>query len=379
MIIPIGTEVRLKRPPVGNYALIAVNVLVFLVGDVLGFAPLRAALPALNAAAPSLSEYLTYQFRHGDVLHLAGNMFFLWIFGNAVCDRMGSRNYLVFYLAGGVFAGFMFSMNNQNPMIGASGAIAAVTTAFLVLFPSARLTLLLWAIFVIPFELPAIFVIVFKIILWDNILAPAVDGQAGLVANVAYSAHLGGYGFGFVVGLIMLLAGALPRSQFDLLTLWTRWRTRTGAGPTANTLRAPPSEQEDDEAATDPLDGLRERTLAALARRQLSEAVDCYDELASRDPDPVLPARQQLEIANTLAQMQRYPDAVRAYEQFLVRFPDAPDAAQVRLLAGLLYSRYLHDLPSAARHLRAALDGLVLDSQRDLALHELQAAESQLR
>jgi membrane associated rhomboid family serine protease len=105
-LIPIGTEFRTRRPPVANWVLIGLNVVIFLFTDFLGGqagAQLKAYY-ALDAARPALAQYLTYQFLHGDVWHLAGNMLFLWIFGNAVCDRMGGAGYVLFYLAGGVIA-----------------------------------------------------------------------------------------------------------------------------------------------------------------------------------------------------------------------------------------------------------------------------------
>src|SRR5574337_363865 len=105
MIIPIGTDLRPRHPPVGNWLLVGLNVVVFVVVNVRGSGFVEALLPPLHASAPTVWEYVSYQFRHGDLGHLAGNMIFLWVFGNAVCDRMGSLVYVLFYLAGGVFAG----------------------------------------------------------------------------------------------------------------------------------------------------------------------------------------------------------------------------------------------------------------------------------
>jgi membrane associated rhomboid family serine protease len=232
MLIPIGTDIRLRRRPVGNWLLIGLNVAVYVLVNGLGNTFVENLLPPLHAGIPTLHEYLSYQFRHGDFWHLAGNMLFLWVFGNAVCDRMGSLNYALFYLAGGVFAGYVFAATNANPLVGASGAIAAVTTAFLVLFPRVHITILLWFLIVTMIRLPSMFFIVFKIILWDNVIAPSID-RSTLMSNVGYSAHVGGYAFGLLVALVMLLLRGLPRTQFDLLALWSRWRRRSGAtGPT---------------------------------------------------------------------------------------------------------------------------------------------------
>jgi membrane associated rhomboid family serine protease len=231
MLIPIGTEVRTRRPPRANHALIIANALIFLLTDVLQFPIFREIKPLfmLDGAWPSPYQYITYQFLHGDSMHLIGNMLFLWIFGNAVCDRLGWRVYLMFYLAGGVFSGIVFTYVAENPIMGASGSIAAVTTAFLVLYPRVHITMLLYALMFLTFQIPAMYLIVFKIILWDNVLAPSIS--AGVVSNVAYSAHLGGYAFGAITALTMLLIRAAPRSQFDLLALWDRWNRRSGFVP----------------------------------------------------------------------------------------------------------------------------------------------------
>lgn len=388
-LIPIGTDVRPQRAPAANYALIGLNVAVFAFTDLLGGqvgAGLKAYY-ALDAARPLLHQYLTYQFLHGDVLHLAGNMLFLWIFGNAVCDRMGSLAYALFYLAGGVAAGCAFTASAGNPIVGASGAIAAVTTAFLALFPRVHITMLVWLFFIFTIQVPAMILIVFKIILWDNIIAPSF-GQAA-AANVAYSAHLGGYAFGFVVAMGLLAVRALPRNQFDLVALWSRYRRRAGWGGKGGSgrggvVRARPVEVEEldsrplQDVALTPVEELRERIAACLAERDAEGAVQAWLRLMELDPAQVLSRPQQLEIANHLAQARHYAASARAYEAFLSAYPGAPDAAQVRLFLGLIYSRYLQQYDRAALHLRRALDGLELDAQRTLAEEELRQAVGRL-
>ncbi len=371
LLIPLETDVKPRRPPVANWLLVAANVVIFFATSA---SPVWAVVErhfTLNAAVPTLSQYITYQFLHGDLAHLAGNMLFLWVFGNAVCDRMGGLGYLMFYLAGGVFAGVVFTHYNHNPLLGASGSIAAVTTAFLVLFPRTRITMLLWAIIVTTFQLPAMVLIVVKIILWDNILAPWFD--RGLLSNVAYSAHLGGYAFGFVVPLLLLAVGVLPRNQFDLLASGRRWQRRMGWEPDSGP-RGPIGSRlvRVEEMASRPLgrielspeERLREDVLDRLAEHDLAEAARLYLRLLEEDPRQVLPRPQQLELANYLTQSGRQAEAARAYELLLDAYPGAPDRPQVHLLLGLLYLRYLDEPLRAAGHLRAALEGLTLESQR---------------
>lgn len=385
-LIPIGTEIRPRRAPVANWILIGVNVALHMfagpVSRLVGFD--LSTEWALDAARPALHQYLTYQFLHGDIWHLVGNMLFLWIFGNAVCDRMGSLGYLLFYLAGGVFAGFAFTVGADNPIVGASGSIAAVTTAFLALFPRVHVTMLVWMFFIFTFQIPAMILIIFKIILWDNVIAPALD--QGAASNVAYSAHLAGYAFGFAVAMGLLAVRALPRNPFDMVALWDRWRRRTGlgGGPASTVLTARPVIAEEVESRPlesiplTPIEQLREEVAARLAARDLSAAAAGYRRLLALDEHQVLARAPQLEIANHLAQTRRYDEAARAYEAFLTAYPGSADAPQVRLFLGLIYGRYLQDYPRAVSHLREALAGLRLDAQRTLAEEELRQAEARL-
>jgi membrane associated rhomboid family serine protease len=386
MLIPIGTDVRLRRAPVGNWSLLGLNVVVYLLIDQFHSTFVSELLPPLHASVPTLYEYISYQFRHASFGHLAGNMLFLWLFGNPVCDRMGSLSYVIFYLAGGVVAGSVFAATNTNPLMGASGAIAAVTAAFLVLFPRVHITILLWLLILTTIQLPSMFFIVFKIILWDNVIAPSLD-RGAMASGVAFSAHLGGYAFGFAVALAMLLLRGLPRHQFDLLALWNRWRRRsgiTGEMSFAGTQPARPIVVE--EVRSRPLEPvsltaaeqLREDILDRISEHDLDEAARLYQQLLELDTGHVLPRSAQLEIGNHLAQSERYEAAVKAYEGFLEAYPTAGDAAQVRLYAGLICRRYLRDSHRAVDYLRAALDGLSLESQRHLAAQEIAAAEADI-
>lgn len=384
MLIPVGTDVRLRRPPVANIVLIGLNVLVFLAPGMFETNFWDVALPPLNGAVPMLHEYVTYQFRHGDFGHLAGNMLFLWVFGNAVCDRMGPWAYVTFYLSGGVFAGVAFTAFNTNPLIGASGSIAAVTTAFLVLYPRVHITLLFWLVIVTLFQIPAMWLIVLKIILWDNMIAPSF-GHAGMQSSVAYSAHLGGYAFGFAAAMLMLATRGLPRNQFDMLALWRRWSLRQGlpttlGGPAPSPARTPsPWRNVPDDAPKESPQArsLREDVLSRMLEGDWAEAARLYQELSRLPSSMVLPRTRQLEIANYLAQQQQHSAAIEAYQRYLDAYPTAHDAPQVRLLLGLVFMRR-QDYRSAAEHLERAVGGLSVASQRDLALQELALARAAL-
>jgi membrane associated rhomboid family serine protease len=157
---------------------------------------------------------LTSQFLHGGWLHLLGNLLYLWIFGNNVEDRMGRPGFLLFYLTGGVLAGLaQVAIDPQSPIptIGASGAIAATLGAYLVFFPGARVTSLVFLGFFYQLvRIPAAIVLV----LW--FVLQLVDGIGSLGASqtgggVAFFAHIGGFVFGAVVAWILTsLGGGRP-------------------------------------------------------------------------------------------------------------------------------------------------------------------------
>lgn len=385
-MIPIGIDVRLRKPPIGNWVLVGLNALVYLLVNHLHSPFVAELLPPLHASVPTIYEYVSYQFRHANFAHLAGNMLFLWVFGNAVCDRMGSFNYIVFYLAGGVFSGVAFAFTNGNPLVGASGAIAAVTAAFLVLYPRVRITILIWMLIITTIQLPALIFIGLKVILWDNVFAPSLD-RGGLESGVAFAAHLGGYAFGIAATLMLLAARGLPRYQFDLPALFSRWARRGGLvggsrfDGTTGTRRIPIEEM--DSRPLDPLpisatERLREDIVDRISEHDWEEATRLYRQLRELDPDHVLPRAAQLELANYQAQIQKYAEAVEIYQDFLHAYPAAGDAAQVRLYAGLICRRYLKDASRAAELLRGALSSLSMESQRRLAAEELAAAEAEI-
>jgi membrane associated rhomboid family serine protease len=156
---------------------------------------------------------VTSQFLHGGWLHLLGNMLYLWIFGNNVEDRLGRAGFVLFYLAGGVLAGLAqvaVDPSSSAPTIGASGAIAATLGAYLVFFPRARVTSLVFlGFFYQLINIPAAIVLGFWFVL------QLVDGFASLgvtqAGGVAFFAHIGGFIAGAAVAWLLVAAqGARP-------------------------------------------------------------------------------------------------------------------------------------------------------------------------
>ena len=164
-----------------------------------------------GGALASWETIFTSMFMHGSILHIAGNMLFLWIFGNNVEDSMGPVKFFVFYLVGGLAAlglQIAVSPNSTAPTIGASGAVAAVLGGYILLFPRARvLTLVFIILFFTVIELPAW--VMLGIWFAEQALFGAANltNPAGGGGGVAYFAHVGG----FVFGLIAIRALATRR------------------------------------------------------------------------------------------------------------------------------------------------------------------------
>jgi membrane associated rhomboid family serine protease len=157
-----------------------------------------------------LLAIVTSMFLHGGWLHLIGNMLYLWIFGNNIEDRLGRIPYILFYLAGGIAAAVsqvIIAPNSDVPVIGASGAIAAVLGAYLVLYPRARiLSLVFLGFFYQLLEVPALVVLGlwFVLQLIDGLASLGVENSAG---GVALFEHIGGFVVGVVVGLAVRSIG----------------------------------------------------------------------------------------------------------------------------------------------------------------------------
>jgi membrane associated rhomboid family serine protease len=206
MVFPVGDDNSQRRTvPLVTWALIAINIAVFILELQRGNAFIReyAFIPRQFGADPAgeANTVISAMFMHGGWAHLLGNMLYLWIFGDNVEDNFGSIKFLFFYLACGVAATFAqyAAMPNANiPNLGASGAIAGVLAAYLVLFPHGRVSVLTYAG---PAQLPAILVIGLWIVLqlFSGIGSITTSTQTAETGGVAYMAHIGGFFAGIVL------------------------------------------------------------------------------------------------------------------------------------------------------------------------------------
>jgi len=221
-MLPLRDELPASRPPVVTRLLIVANVLAFVfelsLGHGLGeFFRMHGLVPARLAAAMAGNESFAgpvasvavSMFLHANWMHLIGNMWYLWIFGDNVEDRLGRVGFLVFYLAAGAASAALHVLINPwspVPTVGASGAIAGVLGAYLVLYPRARvLTLVPIFFFIQIVALPAFLVLGFWFVV-QFLYGTLTLGASG--GGTAFWAHVGGFVFGLIVGLAALGGGS---------------------------------------------------------------------------------------------------------------------------------------------------------------------------
>jgi rhomboid family protein len=233
-VIPLKDANPTRRTPVVTLTLIAACVVVFIYelgqmaegGEVaLGLfvtewgvvpAELVAALGSGALMSQEAATLITSQFLHGSIIHIGGNMLYLWIFGNNIEDRFGELRFLGFYLIGGIVAALAqvaIDPTSTVPTIGASGAIAATLGAYLVLFPGARVTTAIFLVFFYQLiEVPAVVVLLFWFVLQlFSGLGSLGVGDSTSAGGVAFFAHIGGFVFGAAVALLVRLQGGAGR------------------------------------------------------------------------------------------------------------------------------------------------------------------------
>ncbi len=225
-MIPIRDAIRSKNFPAVNFIIIGLNIIIFLwqlaqgphLKETLylyGIVPLRYSDPELAAHFTRLQQYLPFlssMFLHGGFLHIIMNMWFLYIFGDNIEDRLGHIRYLVFYLFCGLAAGLVHLVTNWNsniPTIGASGAISGIMGAYLLLYPRSKILTLIPIFFFFQFvEIPVFIFLGY----WLLIQLFSASFTPSHVGGVAFWAHIGG----FVAGLIFIkIFDVIPRTGLN--------------------------------------------------------------------------------------------------------------------------------------------------------------------
>ncbi len=393
VLIPLGTDRGLRRPALVTPVIILITVVAYL------------AMSVLEAVNPDEHERLltlfwvvggdefrwwqpvTSTLLHGGLWHLGGNMLFLWVFGQAVEDRLGRVGYIVLYVAGAFAAGGLhaafertwepaYQVYLYHPAVGASGAIAAVTGAFLVYFP--RTVIKCFFFFGLSVVGVPAWWFIGLAICW-NLFSHGL----GVDRGVAYLAHLGGYGLGFSVAFAMLAIGASPREPYDLFSMFKQAKRRrqfraaaSGMDPAAR-VRATP-EKGESRAQVRVREEIAQRRAAIarmLAEGQHAEAMDAYRALV-RDHEAdvgltTLSRQAQYDLAARFVQEGADADAAGAYERFLTAYPKDREAGVIGVLLARLWARLgrADDAVGALREAAAGTD----EGVRELARAELES------
>jgi membrane associated rhomboid family serine protease len=361
LFLPIGDAPNPKGTPFVTYALVAINVAVFLTFNVpLGSRRADVNDPAFGEyvevmtrelqgrvdvsqivaqtsaydlfsfehgyrpAAPQVTDLVSCMFLHGGFMHLFGNMLFLWIYGDNVERRLGAIPYLFWYLATGVAATLTHALvfpDSSVPLIGASGAISGVLGFYFIFFPrnTVRMLAFLPPFLMQVFEIPARFVLGMYLLL-DNLVPFLFAAEGG----VAHGAHISG----FIVGGIVA---------------WAMVRRTTAVRP--SDIEAP---------ETEPLgaDAIRE----ALADGRRDEAARAYFALPASSARGALSAEQAVDLATWLRE-QGHPDAALTLLRRVVRdVPRAEGLAEVYALAGIILLDDHREPTAAYQYLLAALE-----------------------
>jgi len=322
-----------------------------------------------------LHQLISSAFFHGGFMHIFGNMIFLLVFGPPVEDRFGKVGYLLFYLAGAVISAQAHMWAASAPAIGASGAVAAVSGAFLVLFPRTRIKCFVMFLVIGVFMIPSWWLIGMFVIL--DLVAQVFSAENG-IANMA---HLGGYGFGIVIGFVLLLTGIIKREPYDLFSM-LKHRQRRKAFMSAQRM----SEQGmgrvmRDDAPLDPkvahLAHARAQIGTLLGEGKPDDAADSYlrmiDEFG-HDPNAALTLHRdaQYQVANALYQRGDRVQAAEAFSRLLAGYPNDNERFVITVLIARTHAEEQRDVPGAISMLEELLGQSLDKDTKGLVNDELQ-------
>lgn len=389
-MIPYGTDRALKRPTVTTYWLIGVNVVVFLVGAVMERRTPGAYAVWYDALSLDPNHFrwwglFSYQFLHAGFMHLAGNMVFLWVFGANVEDKLGRWWYVVFYLLGGAAAGGAHCLFERPiavaediqiipGVVGASGAIAAITGAYMVFFPRTMVRVLCFIVFIGTFHIPAWWLIAGAIV--KDLFFHGLGADQG----VALMAHLGGYAFGIGLSFILLARCLLPREDFDLFSLVKQAKRRrefrelTTSGSSAwladaasgKTIPKPAPKAHATAEESRVLE-LRGQIGRLMAKNNLPAAASAYLRLLDETGEAVMSRDAQAALGNHFFVTEQWQHSAVAFDLFVKKFPGDREAPRIRLLLALINARYLNDPVRAKALLRELGSAGLAEEHRALA------------
>jgi membrane associated rhomboid family serine protease len=289
---------------------------------------------------PEWFDLLVCMFLHANLMHLLGNMLFLWIYGDNVEARLGRLGYLVGYLVTGAAATLAFAALNSEsmvPLVGASGAISGVLGFYLIWFPHNKVKVFLWFYwFVDVLHVPAAAFLILYVVLLQNVLPLLAGG--GAASGVAYWAHLGGFAAG-VLGAWLVNAifgkSAAPKPHVPVRVHLDREALRR------ETRRA--------------VEGPAERFERAMAEGRMEDAAYEFAGIVREGGKPPPPSLV-FALGNWLYENGFSRDAASVFRYYIRAFPRGADLDRAHLGLGILLSRRLGQAAAAREHLHAAID-----------------------
>jgi len=348
------------------------------------FQQIYGEMLALTPAHPEPWQFVSYAFLHSiqDPWHIIGNMFFLWVFGPPLEDRLGRWKYLAFYLAAAAVSGAahaLFTSGPEYPLVGASGAIAGVGGAFLVLFPRTIVRVFLFFFLIGLFRIPAIWFLGF-FVAWNLLIT--VSGSAGSIATLA---HLGGYAFGAGAAALLLGVGLLPSESYDLIAVGKQRARRQQFKSAARIQQASearvradrptpskrPKLSPREEAQREAVAEARKELATLIREKRFDDAAKAYRKLIERElpntSGALIGRDLHLELSNGLYRAGETDLAAIAYERYLGAYPNDADSPSVALMLGLIAARHLNDPVRARSLIKEAKPRLRRDHERQLA------------
>lgn len=332
---PVRDEYRVKRFPVVVLSIIIINCLVYFSNGYSSHYREIVSRFGFTPARPSLITAITSMFLHGGIFHLGFNMWYLYLTGDNLEDRWGRLNFLIFYLFGGIFSVFLYSVLiphqfDQIPLIGASGAIAGVLGAYIILFPKTLVTFkyFFWFLFFIKFGEFKLYAS-FWLGLWflQQAFWTFMTKKFAIPGSVAFAAHFGGFVYGMIIGIgTKLFKEAKYRENVTL-----------GKNILFNMLGGERREKfltVEQMAEVDELKNKIEQTIEEeriLASKYYKNLLGKYPEKA------VLDERNHFKIAESLRKQGEYEDAIECYKNFLLTYPFSKLADNALLSLGKIF------------------------------------------
>ncbi|MBM4035763.1 MAG: rhomboid family intramembrane serine protease [Planctomycetes bacterium] len=346
MLVPYGVDNPMRRLPLANWALIAANVAIFHYEVPVRYFGFGGTIDVETyGIVPSRLQWfqpLTSAFLHDNILHLFGNMVFLWTFGNNVNDKLGHWRYLAAYLAFAVLSSLGHAALatwpvSTYPCFGASGAVFGVVGAYLTFHPINDVRVFYFIFFVMgTFRCSAYWIIGF-FVAWD--FYRAVSGTYGAVAVMG---HLAGFAAGAALGLLLLRRNWVERDDYDLLS---RLSGRRKAAPGASLLRPRAAQDgavsEAERANRAAVAQARAALRSQVEGGQLESAGATYLEFLKAFPGEALDEQPHVEVANWLLRAGREADAAAAFHHFARTHPKHAQAPNALYSAGILYGQNL--------------------------------------